>query len=125
MKRTSLAIAASAIVTFAGMQAYAGEHLKVEVSPMRSFAPSTLTVRVTVPPTRENRQLEIVADSENFYRSSIVQLEGTEGPPVVSVEFRAVPGGDYTVAAIVRDGSGHELGQEHREVTVVASGAEQ
>jgi hypothetical protein len=122
MKRSTLALCAVLLVTVATMRTDAVEQLKLDVSPMRSFAPSTLNVRVMIPAMPDHRQLEIIADSAGFYRSSFVQLEGANGPAVVSVQFRRVPGGDYTVAAIVRDGGGRQVALTHREVTVFAPG---
>ena len=124
MKRSSLVIGALILLTVATMRTDAVERLRVDVSPMRSLAPSTLTIRVTIPPIPENRQLEIVADSGGFYRSSFVPLEGKEGPSTVSLQFRNVPSGDYTVTAFVRNGRGQQLAQADREVSVLALGAE-
>jgi hypothetical protein len=122
MKGSTLALCAVILATIATMRTDAVEQLTMDVSPMRSFAPSTLNVRVKVPALPDNRQLEIVADSAAFYRSSFVQLEGANGPSVVSIQFRRVPGGDYTVAAIVRDGSGRQVALAEREVSVFAPG---
>ena len=41
-----------------------------------ALAPATLFVRASIEPHADNRSVEVVVDSEEFYRSSQVQLEG-------------------------------------------------
>lgn len=116
MKRKSLAFGALLAIT--AVRADGVEPVRIAVSPLRSFAPSNLVVRVMVEPSTENRVLEVVADGPNFYRSSDVQLDGKDGPSVVHLQFRNVPGGDYAVAATVRNGAGRPVASAHRDVTV-------
>ncbi len=120
MIRKSLAL--GALLAIVAVRADGVEPVRIAVSPMRSFAPSTLVVRVIVEPSAHNRVLEVVADGPDFYRSSDTQLAGQEGPSVIHLQFRNVPGGDYAVAAIVRDGSGRPLASAQRDVTVFAPG---
>ena len=62
----------------------AGERLTVAVSPLQSFAPSNLIVRVGVAPDDANRALEITADSGEYYRSSRIQLDGKDAPRTIT-----------------------------------------
>jgi hypothetical protein len=89
------------------------------VSPIASFAPSDMVVRVHVAPDAANRAVVIVADSGEYYRSSVVQLDGESGPPLIVLELRSVPGGEYQIRASVVDGGGHELGSVQKEAIVL------
>ena len=89
------------------------------VSPSQSFAPSDMVVRVHVAPDAANRALVIVADSADYYRRSVVQIDGESGPRIIVLELRSVPGGDYQIRAAVMDGAGHELGSVRKEAIVL------
>ncbi len=78
----------------------ATEPLSMQVSPAMSFAPANLVIRTRVEPDASNRAMEVVADSEGFYRSSAVQLEGDRAPRTTTFEFRSLPPGDYEVTAV-------------------------
>jgi hypothetical protein len=119
MKRSRLVAAALMIATMTAARTDTAERVKIAVSPMHSFAPANLQVRVVMEPSHDNRVLEVVADSGGFYRSSQVSLDGTSGPAVVSLQFRNIPGGDYLVAAILRDGSGRQVAAAHCDVSVL------
>src|SRR5262245_46429598 len=54
----------------------AGERLTMRVSPAVSFAPANLIVRAFIEAHNENRAVAIIAESQDFYRSSEVQLDG-------------------------------------------------
>lgn len=73
----------------AATRADVGERLTMAVSPAQSFAPTTLTIRVHVKPDAENRALEIVAESGDYYRSSRIPLDGNEAPRTIVVNFGA------------------------------------
>ena len=97
----------------------AGERLTMTVSPMQSIAPSNMTVRVHVGPDPAHRALVIVADSGEYYRSSVTQLDGESGPRMIVLNLRSVPGGDYEIRAAVVDSVGHELGAVRKEAIVI------
>jgi hypothetical protein len=48
--------------------AAAGDAPSIRVSPSVAVAPTVLAIRVNVAPQSENRALEIVVDSSDFYR---------------------------------------------------------
>jgi hypothetical protein len=79
----------------------AGERLTMRVSPAVAFAPATVTVRTTIETNPENRAIQIVAESPEFYRSSEIPLAGEHAPRTTTVEFRSLPGGMYTVTAVL------------------------
>ena len=102
----------------------ASERLALAVSPRHSFAPASLVVRVHVTPDVANRALEVVAESEDYYRSSRIQLDGDGAPATSVLECRSLPGGDYDVRAIVIDNTGHERASASEHVTVISPGGE-
>ena len=51
------------------MTVNAGERLTIAVSPLQSFAPTTLMVRVHVPPDDANRALEVGVDSGDYHHT--------------------------------------------------------
>ena len=75
----------------------AGESLAIKVSPAMALAPATLFVRARIEPHADNRSLEVVVDSEEFYRSSQVQLEGDQAPVMTLFELRNLPRGRYVL----------------------------
>ena len=98
-----------------------GERLTMTVSPAQSFAPTTLTVSLHVKPDAENRALQVVAESGDYYRSSRIQLDGNEAPQTIVVELKSVPGGDYEVRGALIDGSGHSRLLVRTHVIVIGS----
>lgn len=102
-----------AAVTVIGLLAASGEtgaseRLVLRVTPNVSSAPSTVVVKATIAPDAGNRWLLIEADSGAFYRSSSVQLDGDKAPRVTEFRLKALPGGEYTVTAVLKDAMGHE-----------------
>jgi hypothetical protein len=75
--------------------------LRMQVWPAVSREPAVLTVRVTVPPSADNRMLQIVAESRNFFRRSEVQIDGDQAAPLNVFEFRNLPTGTYQVTSVL------------------------
>jgi hypothetical protein len=75
----------------ATIHAGGAEQLKIAVSPAHSFAPSNFKIRARVVPHDENRALEIVAESADFYRSSQVPQDGERAPGMLLFECRSGP----------------------------------
>ena len=99
------------------------EPLSIRVSPAFSFAPANIVIRTSVEPDAQNRSMEVIADSAEFYRSSTIPLEGDGAPKTMVVEFRSVPPGDYEVTAVLiaADGQRRAIAQAH--INVLESGA--
>lgn len=100
----------------------ANARLSMKVSPAVAFAPANLTTRATVVPDSRNRILQVTAESDNYYRSSDIQLDGERAPRTTLVYFRSVPGGVYQVSALLKGEGGEELAFAQYDVTVVESG---
>jgi len=90
----------------------AKELITLRVSPHFSMAPATIRVVVTVEPDSENRELQVAADSGQFFTSSTIQLDGSNAPRSQWIEMKELPAGDYVVEARVRQRDG----AEHRAV---------
>jgi hypothetical protein len=68
-------------------------------------APATVSIMIAVEPGEQNRMLIVEADSDNYFRSSAVELDGENEKRLHSVEFRSLPEGEYTIRALVRSKS--------------------
>jgi hypothetical protein len=95
------------------------DRLAMTVQPAQSFAPSFLRVRVKIEPSAENRWLEVIADSDGFYRSSEIPLDGDRAPVTINFEFPGVPGGEYDIIGIVKDAAGRERSSVRNQVRVL------
>ena len=99
---------ASVLFLSSAVSINANEPLTMAISPAQSFAPANLTIRVHVEPDADNRALEVVAESDDYYRSSRIQLDGADAPRTISVEIRDLPGGDYDVRGALVDSTGRK-----------------
>jgi hypothetical protein len=102
--------------------ANANQPLVVKVSPAVSFAPANLIIRTNVDPDADNRSLEVVAESGDFYRSSAVTLDGDHAPKTSQFEFRSLPPGDYEVSVVVTGADGRPRAISRAQAKVVESG---
>jgi hypothetical protein len=120
MRATLILFAALSLTTTA---ANGGEQVRVVASPLVSFAPSNVRIQVRIVPSDENRALEVVAESDEFYRSSQIPLEGAMAPAAMQFEFRDLPGGDYHVYGVLTDSAGGQRAVAHQTLRVLPSGA--
>ena len=103
----------------------AGERMTLKVSPAVSFAPANLIVRAHIEADAQNRGVEIVAESTEFYRSSEIQLDGENAPRTNTFEFRSLPPGRYEVKATLLGPGGSARASARQQVNVIANGAGQ
>ena len=82
------------------------DRLVMRVSPAVAMAPAWVTVLTTVESDTENRALQVIFESADFYRSSTIQLDGQHAPRVNLFTFPNMPVGQYEVTAIVSASSG-------------------
>lgn len=85
----------------------AGDRLAMRVSPKMSLEPAFVTVRAVVEANPENRLLEIIAESPDFYRSSSIQLDGASAPRLNIFELKNLPTGTYEVTSVLVGTGGH------------------
>jgi hypothetical protein len=100
----------------------AGEWMTMVVSPQQSFGPTNLTIRVRLEPNAENRILEVVTDSPEFYSSSQIQLDGERAPRTIVVQFRSVPSGEYEVSGSLLNSIGRTRASARQRASVLSSG---
>ena len=84
----------------------AGERLAMRVTPNMALEPALLTVRTVIEADADNRGLEIVAQSADFYRRSSVQLDGASAPRLSVFEFKNLPTGTYDVTSVLIGSAG-------------------
>ena len=94
----------------------------MKVSPNVAFAPANVIVRTNIAANPANRSIEIVAESQSFYRSSEIQLDGDQAPRTTRLEFRSLPPGAYTVRATLKTND-EDIISVREEVNVVDSGS--
>jgi hypothetical protein len=78
-----------------------GEAMRITVSPALQRAPAFLTVKISLESSAENRYLQVIAESPDFYTSSQVQIDGKNGAPLKVFEFRDLPSGLYDITGIL------------------------
>jgi hypothetical protein len=88
----------------------ASQPVRVRVSPQISMAPADVLVYVTVERSADNRMLRVSAESDNFFRSSEVPLEGEGSARISILRFRELPSGEYDVTADVIGPGGQRRG---------------
>ena len=94
--------------------------LDIRVTPVVAIAPANLRVRATIEVNQSNRAIEIIAESDDFYRSSEIPLDGDRAPRTTQLEFRGLPGGIYAVRAVLKGANG-VLALARQEVNIVGS----
>lgn len=99
----------------------AGEQMAMKVSPEVAFAPADLVVRTSIEANPDNRALEVIIDSPDFYRSSLIELEGELAPRTTIFEIRNLPGGEYVVTTRLVGPSGQTRSALRQTVTVMAA----
>ena len=115
----SLAFLTAAVVAHPGAL-NADNRLTLRVTPTVTSAPAEVVVTATVERNADNRALEIAAESDDFFRSSLVTLEGDQAPRTTQLHLRNLPGGEYVVMVVLH-GSHGERTIERRTLIVVPS----
>jgi hypothetical protein len=77
------------------------ERLSLHVSPIVAIAPATVTVQARIDADDENRALAVTVESEDFSRSSQIELAGKNAPRLNVFELRDIPTGLYEVRAVL------------------------
>jgi hypothetical protein len=78
-----------------------GQSMQMRLSPAVSTAPGYVTVRINVETAADNRLLQVVAESPDFYRSSEISLDGRNSSALNVFEFRNLPTGLYHVTSVL------------------------
>lgn len=120
MGKAAWVLCAAGVFVAASARAGAGDRISVRVSPQVAFAPADVNVRAMVEADPDNRSIQIVADSNEFYRSSEIQLDGAHAPRTSVFVFRDLPSGSYDLRAIVKGSRGEVLATTHTKLNVIS-----
>jgi hypothetical protein len=110
-----------AILSLVALPALGGDRIRIRVSPETAFAPATLVVQAMIESDGDNRSLEVVAESSDFYRSSEIPLDGNRAPRLTVFELRSLPSGQYEVRAVLK-GAGNQTRAVTRDSVRIISG---
>ena len=77
------------------------DEVRLRLSSRFVSEPGYLRSLIRVLPNAENRVLRVSIDSDAYYRSSDIQLEGESAPMNHFVDFKAVPAGKYELTVEV------------------------
>ena len=106
MKRSNAHAAILACLVVAAPTLNAEKAVSLRVTPHVAAAPATVSIIVTVEPDEKNRALVVEDDSEVYYRSSQIQLEGKNAARRHVLMFRGLPPGEHRVIASVHGTNG-------------------
>jgi hypothetical protein len=98
----------------------AGERLTIRVAPRMATAPASLIVHAVAERDPANRALQIQVTSDDYYRSSLMQLDGDEAPRTTTVRYDGVPGGAYEVRVTLFGSDGKPRATTALEVTILS-----
>lgn len=115
------ALLGGALVVIA-LPAGAGDKLAMRVFPAYSYEPASLTIQLSVEPDSDNRAIQVIAESADFYRSSEVELDGVRAPRRSVFWYRSLPAGDYEVRSLLIGSRGQERAMVSQAVTVLRAG---
>jgi hypothetical protein len=121
MKKVARLTLLAALIAALPASIKASDRVSMHVSPQMAFAPVDLNVRATVEADPDNRSIQVVADSSEFYRSSEIQLDGEHAPRTTIVSFRGVPSGHYDVRVVVKGSRGEARATTHMVVDVLST----
>ena len=97
--------------------------LSLHVTPVMAAAPALISVRAVIEASDDNRALEIVAQSSDFFRSSRIELDGRNAPPLSVFQYPNLPPGLYEVSAILIGANGQRAGVSRLVKVVSRSGS--
>jgi hypothetical protein len=83
------------------------DELTLRMTPRFVSAPGFLRSLIRVAPNDANRVLRVEIDSDNYYRSSDIALEGASAPTSHFVDWKDVPAGKYDLIVSVLGTSGN------------------
>jgi hypothetical protein len=86
-----------------------GDPLTLQITPRFSNAPAMVRSRVHVVPNTENRVLRLSVDSERYYRSSDIYLDGDLAAESHWLDWKSLPAGRYEFVATVLGPSGPRI----------------
>jgi hypothetical protein len=107
-----------AVWLLAGASSAAVDKLVVRVTPSVAIGPATVRIRTVAERDADNRAMEVVAESADFYRSSVVQLDGERAPRTRDFFFNDMPAGEYVIRAALFGSDGKERASVTRFILI-------
>jgi hypothetical protein len=98
---------------------HGAERLRALIWPAVASAPAAVRVEVLIETHDDNRALEIVVDSGDYYRSSMIAIEGARGPRYHSVSYRGLPAGAYEVQVTLRGPAGVTRAMQRQRLEII------
>jgi hypothetical protein len=100
----------------------AAQRLTIRVAPSVALEPATLVVDAVAERDPANRALDIKVESSDYYRNSVMQLDGDQAPRTTTVRYERVPGGNYEVSVTLfgSDGKPRAAASRHIEILSIA-----
>jgi hypothetical protein len=123
MRKLAMLAAACTVVLSAPSTLDGSEPLTLQVSPAMAPAPAFVSVRAHIESNDDNRMLEIVAKSDDFYRSSLVTLDGGKAPRLAVFDFPSLPAGLYEISGTLSGSSGKRASVSRLVRVVWSAGA--
>jgi hypothetical protein len=119
-----IAVLIAVATTLGAASSHASDvRLRLEVTPRVSLAPAAVRVRVFVEPRAENRALHIVADSGEYYRSSVLPLDGANAAHITETTLKNLPSGESEISVVLVSSSGEQT-IARRDVMVTSTRGE-
>ena len=84
----------------------AASALRMHVTPRSGPSPALIRIQLIVEPANDNRALRLTIESDAYYRSSAIELQGSSSQRVHVIEFRSVPAGVHEVRGAIVDDRG-------------------
>jgi len=83
-----------------------GDDLTLRMTPRFVSAPGYLRSLIRVLPNADNRLMRVEIDSDSYYRSSDIQLDGASAPMSHFMDWKEVPAGKYDLTVTIIGQSG-------------------
>lgn len=71
-------------------------------------APGDVEFSIRISPTIKTHELRVFAESESYYRSTTIELDGLDSDPLHHFTWRSFPVGEYQVVGMLVDSDGSE-----------------
>jgi hypothetical protein len=113
-----VAVVAAAASGAGAPVAAASPPLRMMVSPHSGPSPALVRVQVMVEPSSDNRVLRLMIDSDDYHRSSWIELNGASAERVRVADFRSVPAGVHDVSAALLNDRGEVRATVHDRIRI-------
>lgn len=107
-RATTLVFSCACLIS-AALPLDGGQPLSVRVTPTMAPEPAIITVTALVEADDRNRSLEVTASSDDYFRSSQVQLEGRGARRAFDFELHDIPQGRYEVTGTLTGTGGRRV----------------